>query len=393
MRKIILYILLLFVSCTSNKDANDDDVILLTLENAKNDDYSFLDRIEIVPLETNDSVLIANYDSFQYIPELGDYLLSDNSRTVFLFSGDGAHISNSFHCIGKGPKEYIQITNALYNPYDNRIEIYSAGNRGLIYCYDLNFNYIETLKLNCQPKFAASVIQIVSEDTYLLEPSHINENSNYFYKKTLVENIENKINIPDNYVAALNMQQNPYTKTATAQYYSPRYLDYYIYKFDNQLSNVYPIYKLEIENDENIREYLNDTFGKGISNNDRKKMSNVNVIAKKVDYLLSSSYYLPINKLISDSYIYIHIVKNKKSFYYIHNRQTNENNFLTDKSMLPLSPCYQLFGNILMSIVDAYEIEKYINEDTMMFLSEEEKEKLKNINEDDNPVVIKYILK
>ncbi|MBE6288335.1 MAG: hypothetical protein E7099_09170 [Mediterranea massiliensis] len=343
-------------------------------------------------METTDSILMSSYKSFQYIPELDSYLISDNSRIVYLFDSKGNHISNSLHCKGEGPGQYYTITNALYNPYKNQIELFNSNNRGELFCYDLRFNYLNTEKLNHDERFTAGIAQLISLDKYLLEPTHTTENSNYFISKTL-NGSEERHSFPNNYVAGLNMQQSLLFKTQTSIFYTPRYLDFHFYQMDTLSGTLKPIYKIDIGNDEDIAEYLTERFGKGDSDNPRRAVSNVNIIMKKVDYLLSSSFYLPIIRLINDHYIYVHLIRKKKPLHYIYNRKNKESFFLTESASIPLSRCYQQKENALMSIIDAYELNKYINEETIKYMSETEIEKMKSIKEDDNPIIIKYILK
>lgn len=52
--------------------------------------------------------------------------------------------------------------------------------------------------------------------------------------------------------------------------------------------------------------------------------------------------------------------------------------------------CIHINNNVLTSIIQPYEIDKYVDEN---LLNEEEKQKLLSINEDNNPIIIKYWIK
>lgn len=380
-----------FCSCGSSVQ-NKESIATISIDNAEVDNPSFIQDIEIIPLETTDSLLIGNLKSFKYVEALDSYFISDTSPTLFLFDSTGKHLSNSLHCQGQGPQEYIMITNVLYNQYENQIEIFDTANKGIIHCYDLDFNWKNTIKLNFEEKFTVIAVELLDSNRYLLEPVRIKEEDCYFVIKTIDED-KTKVTFPNNYVAGVNMVQNPFTKTENNIYYTPCYLDYYLYELDSLNGEVNPIYKLDIEDDEKIKKRLIADFGNGNSDNSHNRNSNLDISWKKNDYLLTSSYRLPIIRLISESYVYVHLIKNKKPSHILYNRKTGETHFLSEKTHFPMYRCFQLIENVLYTLISPHEIEKYINNDVINFLSETEIEKLENIKEDDNPVVVKYILK
>ena len=62
----------------------------------------------------------------------------------------------------------------------------------------------------------------------------------------------------------------------------------------------------------------------------------------------------------------------------------------TDKHKKRLNYCTHLEGNTLTAIIQPEEIEKYI--DTNL-LNDENKKKLQAVQEDDNPIIVKYQIK
>lgn len=54
--------------------------------------------------------------------------------------------------------------------------------------------------------------------------------------------------------------------------------------------------------------------------------------------------------------------------------------------------CYALQDNVLATILFPYELEKYVNEESRMYMSEKTLRRLEEVKDEDNPVVIKYYL-
>ena len=63
---------------------------------------------------------------------------------------------------------------------------------------------------------------------------------------------------------------------------------------------------------------------------------------------------------------------------------------ITNETSLKMPFCFSINDNVLYSIVESYEIERYINEN---YMSEVTLNKIRNLNEEDNPVIIKYYLR
>ena len=87
MKKGLLYVvsLLCLISCT-NSDKTNGELLIISLDASIKDDMSFLESIEVVPLETLDTALVKTPQSFQPIKaEKGKFLLFDTNQIIFLF--------------------------------------------------------------------------------------------------------------------------------------------------------------------------------------------------------------------------------------------------------------------------------------------------------------------
>lgn len=204
--------------------------------------------------------------------------------------------------------------------------------------------------------------------------------------------IVNNINY-DGYIAKTNMNKSPYFQLTSGCYFTPQCIDYHFYKIDMKNDQLIPTIKLDFGTKNNIsKEMLDDIFGttKNKAGQQKEMEDNINLAIKKQDYLVESDFPLPIIRLMNDSFIYVHSIVNRKPSNFIYNRNTQKSYLLTKESELKMPFNVWLDDNNLYTFVDPYDIEKYINEELM---SKETIKKIKSINEDDNPVVIKYYLK
>ena len=163
MVRVLLIILLCGGMIACNSSSNNEEVELLSIDNSHKDNLSVLDSIRVVPLETLDSVLLNTPKVFHYVKERDWYLIMDKQQIVYIFDGAGKYVSSSKDCRGNGPKEYQIGSDVLYNPYSGNIEIYNPTGGGIIYCYDLNFNWVQNKMINNTEETVAQSFSILSE--------------------------------------------------------------------------------------------------------------------------------------------------------------------------------------------------------------------------------------
>lgn len=387
------YLILLFVLSGCTLTPQFDSIENISIEKSLKNNFSFLDSIEIVPFETNDSVLVRNPQIFKYLPEKELYLVKDNQPYVFIFDKTGRHISNSSKVYGEGPQNYIIASDVLYNPYSDLIEIYNPLNQGILKCFDLDFNWVKDKKMNLSNGKIASSLCILKDDLYAILPSIINEKHYHAEISNLIEEPQS-IKGEENYLSNLNMGRFFFTYVSdTCIYYTPHYLNLYFYKYNPEENLVRPIIKIDITDEEIIKKDLNSNFEKADNNESFNRLNNIRIIQDKEDYLLSSSYNLPIIRLISDKYVYIHFINKREPYHLIYNRNTQESYYLTKESPIPFYKCFQLVGKTLYALLYPFEMADYINENNIAYVTQDSQKKLLTIKEDDNPLIIKYQLK
>lgn len=390
----VLLILVFLVSCNKRVNNRGVNIETISVDNAHKDDLSFIDSIQIIPLETTDSTLVKGKQLFQYLEKPKLFLIFDANSTVFLFDHMGKSVSNSAHCYGEGPKQYPLIVDAEYDSYTNTINLLNPTRGGIIYRYDLHFNWIDQLFLNDKNGLFGRILSVIDKDLYAVTPILKKENDSQLgiYDLSVGNNPQSTVVAPpkDNFVVRMNMMQKVFTQTDTALCYTPKYMDYHFYRYDITKRHFSSIYRLDIGKDAFQKEDLYDRFGKGTSDNAWKSG---NIIIDKDRYLLSSHYMLPITRLISDNYIYIRFACNRESYHFIYDRRSKESCLITPDADIRFYGGFCLKDNVIYTLAEAYEINKYINESCKRFMSDDMYRKLETIKEDDNGVIIAYHLK
>ena len=386
----VLILSSLLVSCQMTKDERTE-LSILSIKDAQKNDVSFIDSIRVVPLETIDTALIRMPKLFQYVPEIDDYLIMDYHQTVFLYDKNGKYWSSSVDCMGNGPKQYQMGIDALYNPYEDVVEICDPRGGGRIYQYDLNFDFVGCKEMNLGTNLMANSFSLIHKDTYSFSPVRFDDKG-YIETLHFADSKHTELDTifcpKDNYVSEVTMMQKEFTSTSKSLYYTPHYMDYHFYTFDMQHKQFHPILKLDFGEDMLVADDLDKKFG-ALSND---KLENMQNLQQRNEYLLSSNYMLPIIRLINDKFVYVHCIKNSKPFHLIYNRTNGKKYWMTGDADFVLNRCFSLHDNVLYTFINAYELDKYINESHYKYMSEASIEALKRVEEEDNPVVIEYHL-
>ena len=97
--------LVIVCACTSTDRRFSDGMEVIPVDHPTKDPASFLEKIELVPLETNDSSLTSIGRKVVYDKEDNLFAIFSKSA-VYTFTGEGRYIGNSKKRIGQGPQEY-----------------------------------------------------------------------------------------------------------------------------------------------------------------------------------------------------------------------------------------------------------------------------------------------
>ena len=161
----IVLLLVLICGCSSMNQKMNDGIerIPIDVHNVSRDASLFIDKIELVPLETNDSSLLHKYRKVMYDKETDVYAVYTREQVIFTFSGNGAFISNSKKMQGQGPDEYHMAIDVKFNPYLQGLDLLNPY--GTIYTYSLDFKLLAKRKI--KPEFPIDHLIAFNTEEYI----------------------------------------------------------------------------------------------------------------------------------------------------------------------------------------------------------------------------------
>jgi hypothetical protein len=349
---------------------------------SKNNLNDIFEKIELVPLETNDNEsLIGRIDQFIYVKDRY-FIMRDINQQIFVFDEKGVFISNSAQMIGNGVGEYAIALYVMYNPYSEKIDVLTPFNH--IFTYDMTFTYTGDIKLhiNHPGKHDYGMIHFIfpiSEAEYICVPPTIFEKYNtiYFYNWK-EEKIKKKIVFDDTY-GGITQTVNPIRYTDSIYYFNPALTTYTGYFIDIEQYTIQPAVNLDFGN-------------KKIDKNSLKKFKAAEEIR---DYLVVlKKHPIPVISLFNENYLVCRILylKEIELYTFFINRKTKQHYLLKEltEDGYKIPEFLAIENNILFAIIHPFQLTEYIDNN---LLSMETKEALLKLKEDDNPMIAKYYLK
>lgn len=332
------------------------------------------DKIELLPLETTDSVLVGNILSYIYVKDKY-HIVVDRRFVINVFDTNGKCIGNSGNVIGNGPEEYNILLDVLFNPYSNTIEVLTSDMK--IKVYDVKFNYVDEKKMMENNHLMYYDAFPVSKDNYMLLPSTLEKDFNHiifydFKKQKLVK----KISFP--YTAQINSVKTPISQVSSEICFIPKVSTYVGYIVDRKSFTLEPSFKIDFRSDSLDMIKLNRKFP------EQNRLS---------DYLFSESNYpIPMETLFNDQFIVSSIHQRNRDLTFVYDRKKHAKMLIDRKfkNGLLAADYYTLDGSTLLAITPPEYLNLFI--DTTL-LDEKNKAILASINKDDNPVIMRFKLK
>jgi hypothetical protein len=134
---ILLVAIMACFACSSQEDQKKlslDNIPVLNVEVPQRlyylDISAFMDSttIEIIPLQTDHPLSMLNYADYLYVLK-DHFLIADQKQArISLFRLDGTFERLIGHQ-GRGPEEFNDVSNILYNTYHDKVEIYDSKSR------------------------------------------------------------------------------------------------------------------------------------------------------------------------------------------------------------------------------------------------------------------------
>lgn len=389
MRKISIIISIIVVCACSldNKDiANGIERIPVELQDVTQNASSFIDKIEIVPLETNDSSLVGNYKKVMYDRDNNVYAIYDRRQIVYTFSGDGSFIANSRKMKGRGPQEYHMVLDVKFNPYLHGIDFLNPY--GVIYTYSFDFKLISKRKISS--KIALNALMALDANNYIFTyPSMWTD------QEVLFANLETQEMHNASYIGTISsrntMDKECFYREGERFYFVPNGINYYFYQIDDKEMNLVPIIYLDFGDLEIKEEALpSRAFGKR-SDSDEEIAKYSKQIGERYLFLRESDYVIPLVKYFNSDFVYIFFTQsNSNPGSFIFDRKRKKSYLLKYDKPFRMQFCFAIVDNVLLAICEPDELPDFIISNLM---SPEDIHKMELLKEDDNPVIIKYYLK
>ena len=138
---------------SANSDKEDNIVTLQTNFDADPPSYTdYFESIETIPLETNDSSLIATASKILVVDDM-IVVLDFRSSTVKEFHTDGSYIGQIGNK-GQGPEDYLTVYDISYNKDKKYLSLLSPY--GVIVNYTLDNKFVDRVELPSKPNYWAA---------------------------------------------------------------------------------------------------------------------------------------------------------------------------------------------------------------------------------------------
>lgn len=389
MNKVSIILLLLIIcACSSGKHKIEDGIEVIPVEVSKvsKDASSFIEKMELVPLETNDSSIFHKYKKVVYDKDMDIYAIYTRKQVVFTFSGEGHFIGNSKRVQGQGPDEYTMVLDMKFNPYMKGIDLLNPY--GTIYTYSPTFELLS--KRTIKPEFPIDYLMALSPDDYIFTYPFL-----WTDQEVLFANLKTKEMNKASYTGTIsgnNMGQECFYRMGNDFYFIPQGLNYYFYRIDTTEKKLVPVMYLDFGNSEVEESGLpGRATGKRVDK-DEERSQIVKEVQERYRFVRESNHIIPLLKFFNDDYVYMHLAKTSRGYggHYIFNRKTREGFLLWDAAPFLMPPCFAIIDNVLLCICPPDKVAEIVDR---RFMSSEEIRKMEQLKEDDNPVIVKYYLK
>lgn len=390
MKVINIIILLAFIvcACSINKTIpNEIERVFVEVDNVTQDASSFIEKIEIIPLETNDSSLLYRIEKIIYDKKMDMYAIYTGDQIVYTFWGNGKYISNSRGVKGQGPKEYTMVLDINFNPYLEGIDMLNPY--GTIYTYSPTFELLAKKKF--EPEFPINNLIAVDSVNYIFSYPFIWTDQEIAFVDLKTQQVVNT-NYEGTISGGLYIGNTCFYHINDEFYFVPLGLNYYFYQIDTKEKKLIPIMyidfgDLEVKSDD----LPGRAWGKRTDSKEiRKEISDE--VKERFNFLSKSDNIIPMSKFFNGEYVYIYFKKamERSGNHYIYNRKKKESFLFKNKKPFSMYPCLGIVDNILFSMCKPDMVSQIVDR---KFMSSEEISKMESLKEDDNNVIIKYYLK
>ncbi|MDR2915938.1 MAG: 6-bladed beta-propeller [Tannerella sp.] len=352
------FFIFIFCSCKNQKYNDIEQIINVDLDNSIIKVSAFITDAEVIKLETHEECLVHRISKIQYINNKIYILdIAHNSLLIFNKNGD---FEKKLQKVGNGPGEYIQLMDFFIQ--DDHIFIMDFTTQSILK-YNSDLDYINSFKYNT---FGSKFV--IKDDLFWIYNEPTGQKDDYQFTCLNQSNTE-----PNNYLPRVFKTHkhnwgdvNTLFKHKNDLYLSPKHRGIIYHEKNNNLEAIYKIQfsKNNFPEKENINDY--------------------DIFDPNFNYVLKENFYVTDDYLIFD---YFYNGYRSFCFYDLKNRNTFSN--IVENDLLEGFIFSPRWGNANYLIEEVAS--SYVKED-FYFLSNYN-EQLKDINDDDNPVIILYTIK
>lgn len=371
----LLTVFVLLLSGCRNKDnakSSSNNTIQISLDDVQPVNLKeIFSSIEITSLELQDESIIGRLfrgKSCIVVPNQY-YIVIDKQYNIFLFDTQGNFKASSQSCIGDGPNCYLILQDVIFNPHTNTIDVLDA--RGVIYQYDLNFQFLNKWVL--QQEYSFRYLYALDNDSYAL--FHDIDQGNFsIYNKTK-QTVDHQIKYPG-FITKMTANNTPFHFENDQLYFSPIEMNNNLFTFSPQSQEMKVLFT--IDNGQNCLT--------------RKDIESFGDNPKEIAIYLNTQCdkYFPIRRIFNGKHLISTYLKQQKQFINICDLKTGKNTtYLKSPDQKENLPTFfQIEDDVFYAILFPYDLSSFINTDLVI-----NKNVLQQIKEEDNPVIIKYQLK
>ncbi len=131
---LLVFIICFTVSCTSNFQVRDYPVLNVSLADTRISISDIFESIELIPLETSRTSLIKDIEKIRFFEDKC-YVFDKSQAVLFIFDYQGKYL-DKIDKIGKGPGEYSYIYDFYLDTIHKKIEMLSPFGTILYYNFD-----------------------------------------------------------------------------------------------------------------------------------------------------------------------------------------------------------------------------------------------------------------
>ena len=342
--------------------------------------FEFVDRIDVVSLETNDQSLLSHIT--QVVPHEDRYYIYDYRLQAIFCFGTVGNFLYKIHSVGRGPEEYSHLAHFNIDPYNRRLILLDPVSSEIL-CYDLDGRFIEKKRLPSECR-VYNEVYVVNKDTLLF----VSLAEFYFRYYSISENRLIKSIFPkEDELRSLTLM-NRVHKYGDSLYFSPPLSENEIYNLSSD--NLSVNYKWDLGKLNTTKSHIKNTYDQIEDweiNHKQYYTKDLSGKGRPLNYFINSNIesirYKVVTLLIDGDVIFVLYDKSKRSSY------------VFNETIEGIRPRFQdLVGEsvILWNYGPVFEYE-YTYYD-MSVLTEEQKKMVEEHNEEtDNPFLFVYHLK